>query len=234
VTASEIGTRPGLRRLQSSQTKRYDVAYEVLVPSSMDADALVAKMNRIAVPGSSESQAFRQVLTSTDGIARVGQIVAKIPAYKVEENATTPLGSEPEPLEEENSWTTLVIGTVAVFMALLCGTTTALMLKRKLQPLPNPVPSQKVDAEIQRGLDGVIVPGQEVDAEAGNGQQLDAKATYKTDDKTKYTVRPVDPKPLEEMSMAMSDKNMALASSVPPVNLVPGLQEDVPVEMGEI
>jgi len=169
LIASEIETRPGLRRLQSTQTKRYDVAYEVIVPSGMDADALVEKMNRIAVSGSSESQAFRQVLTSADGIAQVGQIVAKIPASKFEENATTPLGSKPEPLEEENSWTSLVIGSVAVFMALLCGTTTALLLKRKLQPFPTPVPGQKVDAETHRCVDGAILPGQEVDAEAGNG-----------------------------------------------------------------
>jgi len=164
--------------LQSSQTKRYDVAYEVIVPSGMDADALVALMNLIAVPGSSASQAFRQVLTSTDGIAQVGKIVVKIPARKFEENATTPPGSKPESLEEENSWTALVVGAVAIFMALFCGTTTALLLRRKMQP---PVPGQNVDAETHKSLDGVILPGQDVDAEAGNGaillgQEVDADA----------------------------------------------------------
>jgi muconolactone delta-isomerase len=172
VTASEIETRPGLRRLQSTQTKRYDVAYEVIVPSGMDADAMVEKMNRIAMSGSSESQAFRQVLTSADGIAQVGQIVAKIPARKFEEKATTPLGSQPEPQEEkeENSWTSLVVGSVAVFMALLCGTTTILLLRRKLQPSPTAVPNPKADGETLKSVDGAILPGQEVDAEAGNGQ----------------------------------------------------------------
>jgi len=127
----------------------------------MDADALVEKMNRIAVSGSSESQAFRQVLTSADGIAEVGRIVAKIPASKFEENATTSLGSKPEPQEEENSWTSLVVGSVAVFMTLLCGTTTALLLKRKLQTSPTTTPGQKVDAETFNGLvDGVVLPGQ--------------------------------------------------------------------------
>jgi hypothetical protein len=185
VIASEIETRPGLRRLQSTQTKRYDVAYEIMVPSGMDADALVEKMNRIAVSGSSESEVFRQVLTSADGIAQVSKIVAKIPAHKFEENATTPLGSKPEPVEEENSWASLVIGSVAVFIALLGGTTTALLLKRKLQPFPTQVPGQKKDAENHGCLDGAIPSGQEVDAEAGvglvdgiiaPGQELDGEA----------------------------------------------------------
>jgi hypothetical protein len=147
VIASEIETRPGLRRLQSAQTKHYDVAYEVIVPSSMDADALVGKMNRIAVPGSSESQGFRQVLTSADALAQVGVIVAKIIARKFEENATAPLGSKPEELEEEKSWTSLVVGSIAVFMALLCGTTTVLLLKRKLHAFSTPVQGQKMDAD---------------------------------------------------------------------------------------
>merc|ERR1719399_950778 len=59
LTASEIGKGSGSRRLASTQTVWYEVSYEVMVPSSMDPDAVVAKANRIAVPGSAESMAFR-------------------------------------------------------------------------------------------------------------------------------------------------------------------------------
>jgi len=168
LIASEIESRPGLRRLQSAQTKRYDVAYEVIVPNNMDADTLVEKMNSIAVPGSSQSQAFRKALTSTDGVAQVGQIIVKMPARKFEESATTSPGRKPqEEGEEGSSWKSLVIGSVAIIMALLCGTATALLLKRKLQPFPASVPCQNMDADTNGCLDGVVLPVQEIDAEAG-------------------------------------------------------------------
>merc|ERR1719160_202499 len=88
TTATLLGTSPALRRLQSLNTTRYEVSYEVMVPSYMDVDAVIEKANRIAEPGSAESNLFRQVLTDTDGVAQVRQIVAKVPAGKVE--ITTP------------------------------------------------------------------------------------------------------------------------------------------------
>merc|ERR1712118_159420 len=61
----------GTRRLAAIQTKWYEVAYEVIVPSYMDADAIVEKANRIAVLGSEESNLFRDVLMATEGVERV-------------------------------------------------------------------------------------------------------------------------------------------------------------------
>merc|ERR1719198_2849641 len=69
----------GLRRLLSVQTKWYEVAYEVEVPSDMDADAIVLKANRIAEASSAESLFFREVLMATEGVEKVGQIVSTIP-----------------------------------------------------------------------------------------------------------------------------------------------------------
>merc|ERR1711977_559218 len=78
LIASEIVQ--GARRLSAVQAKRYTVSYEVVVPSTMSVDALIEKANRIASAGSVESQTFRQVLTATDGVEQVSQVVIKIPA----------------------------------------------------------------------------------------------------------------------------------------------------------
>merc|ERR1712072_1063514 len=125
TTATQLGTSPALRRLQSLNTTRYEVSYEVMVPSYMDVDAVIEKANRIAEPGSAESNLFRQVLTETDGVAQVRQIVAKVPAGKVE--ITTP---SPE-AEEERSWTGLVIGGILVFLLVVLVVTGAVMYKFK-------------------------------------------------------------------------------------------------------
>merc|ERR1712010_167821 len=90
-----------------------------------DVDEVIQKANRIAEPGSAESNLFRQVLTATDGVAQVRQIVAKVPAGKVE--ITTP---SPE-AEEERSWTGLVIGGILVFLLVVLVVTGAVMYKFK-------------------------------------------------------------------------------------------------------
>jgi len=76
LTASKIGQGSGLRRLQPLQTKRYEISYEVLPPSSMDPDEVVEKANRIAMPRTVESNVFRQVLVATDGVAQIRQIAS--------------------------------------------------------------------------------------------------------------------------------------------------------------
>merc|ERR1711959_626828 len=82
LSVSEIGQGPGLRRLQSIQTKRYEVSFGIILASTMDADVVVEKANRIAVPGTAESLIFRQVLTATNGVVQVRQIAMKVPAHK--------------------------------------------------------------------------------------------------------------------------------------------------------
>jgi hypothetical protein len=125
TTATEMSTGPASRRLQSLNTTRYEVAYEVMVPSYMDVDEVIQKANRIAEPGSAESNLFRQVLTATDGVAQVRQIVAKVPAGRVE--ITTP---SPES-EEEKSWTGLVVGGILVLLLMVFVVTGAVMYKFK-------------------------------------------------------------------------------------------------------
>merc|ERR1711977_283231 len=125
TTATEMSTVPASRRLQSLNTTRYEVAYEVMVPSHMDVDEVIQKANRIAEPGSAESNLFRQVLTATDGVAQVRQIVAKVPAGRVE--ITTP---SPES-EEEKSWTGLVVGGILVLLLMVFVVTGAVMYKFK-------------------------------------------------------------------------------------------------------
>jgi hypothetical protein len=84
VTVTEIPsgalniTRPAAsgqqRRLRSSQTKRYEVHYEVVVPKAMDVDAIIEKANSIAVSGSPESAFFREELTKDSSVVAVGNI----------------------------------------------------------------------------------------------------------------------------------------------------------------
>jgi len=62
------------RRLRSSQTKLYEVKYEVVVPKDMDVNAVIEKANSIAVPGSPESASFREELTKDRHVEKVGKI----------------------------------------------------------------------------------------------------------------------------------------------------------------
>jgi len=83
----------GVRRLQAIQTKWFEVYYEIDVPSNMDADAIIERADRIAVPGSEESQLFRDILMATDGVERVGEIISTLSAYEI--GATTAPSKSP-------------------------------------------------------------------------------------------------------------------------------------------
>jgi hypothetical protein len=122
----------GLRRLQSVQAKWYEVAYEVEVPSDMDADTVVSRANRIAVIDSAESLLFREVLMATAGVEQVGKIVSTIPASKVGETTAAP-NSQPSE-EDDRSWKAVIIGAVAVLLGLTCLVVSAIFIKRKMSP----------------------------------------------------------------------------------------------------
>lgn len=128
LTAFEISKGSRLRRLQSIQKKQYEVSYEVIVPSYMDADAVVEKANRIAVSGAAESTVFREALTATSGVTQVGEIVSKTPAHykSVDKTLTTA-----DPDKDEKSRTSLVIGLILAFMVVLCLVTSVILLKRR-------------------------------------------------------------------------------------------------------
>lgn len=138
LTASEVHQSSGLqRRLQDNvtnqtsfhpnQTKLYEVAYEIVVPDYMDASEVIEKANQIAEPGSAESQLFRQVLMSTDGVVGVGKIVSKVPAYKkIPAHSVPP--STPE--EKDRSWMSVLIG-VSVFVLLALGLCLCFILVRR-------------------------------------------------------------------------------------------------------
>jgi len=158
VTASKMEQREGSRRLlQSKENKRYEVGYEAMVPKSMDADAVVARANRIATPGSTESQSFRQIVESVEGIVEVGRIVSKSPAQKVEvDSVVSP--TLPESPEEDRSWKSLVVGAIAVLMALLCMTTSAILIRRKRHVGHQELKSEEHDAESGIGqVDGIVL-----------------------------------------------------------------------------
>merc|ERR1712232_762824 len=99
----------------------YEVSYKVLPPDSMDADVVAERANRIAQMDSDESEAFRQVLGSTDGVSQVGQIIPKVPAYIVQETTTTTTGAyvQQGPGKSSTSALPFAIGGVAGFAVLL-------------------------------------------------------------------------------------------------------------------
>lgn len=138
VTVTEIQKDLGSqRRLQESmanqtnsqgnKTKSYEVAYEIMVSGNVDVNEVMEKADRIAESGSGESQLFRQVLLSTNGLAAVGQIASKVPAHTVEE-ATTAAPSE----EDETSWVSVLIGAIAFVLVVSCLVTTFILIKRRM------------------------------------------------------------------------------------------------------
>merc|ERR1712216_235091 len=130
LIASEIVQ--GARRLSAVQAKRYTVSYEVVVPSTMSVDALIEKANRIASAGSVESQVFRQVLTATDGVEQVSQMVIKIPAQVGQiEEIMAMVDKTPTQTDEGKNWTALIIGAIAIVLAVTCLASSAVFLMRR-------------------------------------------------------------------------------------------------------
>jgi hypothetical protein len=154
VEVTEIEQGSGSRRLQSIETKRYEVAYQVVVASHMDPNDVVEKANRIAVPGTAESQLFRDALMATDGVERVGKIAAKIAAYKVGDEASTLPPSTPKnQAKDEKPWKSLAIGAIAIVLGLSClAITSAILIKRKFasSELGESAPSGS-EADIEHG-----------------------------------------------------------------------------------
>jgi hypothetical protein len=139
LTASEIDQSSGSqRRLQvnvtnqtsfhNNQTKLYEVAYEIVVPEHMDVNEIIEKANRIAEQGSAESQLFRQVLLSTDGVVGVGKIVSKVPAYKKLPVHTAPPSTSED---EDRSWVSVLIGIGAFILVISCLVTAFVLVRRR-------------------------------------------------------------------------------------------------------
>lgn len=125
LTAVEILS--GSRRLQSNETVRYEVSYEVLVPSFVNPAILAAKANLIAEAGSSQAQLFQQVLAATEGVAEVRNVVLKEPATADEVNPSiVPVSLEQgKTSEEEQPLKAWAIGGGAALLALICFITGA-------------------------------------------------------------------------------------------------------------
>jgi len=137
ATSTKEAAGPNVRRLRflssgpDAKTTRYEVSYEVLVPSSMDPDVIVAKANRIAEPGSAESQLFRGELTATPGVVSVGEVAVTKPASKVEDETPT---KAPKEEKDDASSKGLVIGLVIGAIAILCLLTGAGIYIRSRKP----------------------------------------------------------------------------------------------------
>jgi len=109
------------RRLQVNQSKWYDVAYEVIVPGSMDPDVVMAKVTSITHPDTVEAQVFKSVLMGTPGVAQVWQVLSKIPAFKFEDEVAGVATSDPTLLDAEAETSTpwgLVV--IIIFLVVLC------------------------------------------------------------------------------------------------------------------
>jgi hypothetical protein len=120
LEVTEIDEGAGLRRLQSTQTKRYELSYEVLPLESMDPDLVVAKTNRIFLENTPESAAFSQALT-TNGVTEIRQVIPKLAPYKISDTTTTttPTTNSAEDVEANNK---SQVGLVVVGVTLGCIT----------------------------------------------------------------------------------------------------------------
>merc|ERR1711988_128751 len=88
------------------------------------------KANKIAEAGSVESELFRQVLLSTNGIVWVGRIVSKVPAYKkLPVQDVLPATEEDE---DETDWVAVVVGALAITLGISCLVTTFVLIRRKM------------------------------------------------------------------------------------------------------
>jgi len=154
LEVTEIQQGSGSRRLQSIETKWYEVAYEIIVPSDMNPNHAVIKANRIAVPGTAESKLFSDALMATDGVERVGKIIAKRQAYIVSDEISTVAPSAPKKHEEDdNVWRSFAIAAVAIVLVLSCLVlTSAFLIKRKYAASDSMEPaSSGAEADIEDG-----------------------------------------------------------------------------------
>merc|ERR1712232_1004782 len=118
LEVSEINQGAGLRRLQSTQTKRYEISYEVLPLKSMDPEVFVAKANHIFEENTVESQTFYQTLT-TSGVTEIRQVVPKLAAYIISDTTTTTTTTTTSAVEAN---TTSHVGLVVLGVTLGCIT----------------------------------------------------------------------------------------------------------------
>jgi hypothetical protein len=146
VTVVEIEQGGVLRRLQPStdsstwQKRLYQVSYEVVPPQGVDPDTIMQAADRIAVANSSEAEMFRQILTTSNGVAEVGKVHVTTPAYKVQQKSTgtsTSMSAEAQADQsgadsDESSHFALVIGGVTGFVAILFAVGSAILIKRKM------------------------------------------------------------------------------------------------------
>jgi hypothetical protein len=120
LEVSEINQGAGLRRLQSTQTKRYEISYEVLPLESMDPDVFVARANHIFEESTVESQAFYQTLTNK-GVTEIRQVVPTLLAYKISDTTTTTTTTTAS-AEDVEANTTSQVGLVVLGVTLGCIT----------------------------------------------------------------------------------------------------------------
>jgi len=115
---------------------------------------VVAMANRLAEPGSTESRAFQDALTVTEGVTSVRSIVLKEPAtaYEVESVVMVSLIHSRQESKKDKPWKAIAIGGVAIVILLICLITSIVLFKRNQQ-------SAKDDAEAK--------PSSHVDVEAG-------------------------------------------------------------------
>jgi hypothetical protein len=130
--SSELAQSSGARRLQAFQTRWYEIAYELVITADMDVDAIIEKANRIAVPGSEESQLFRNIMMATEGVQRVGEITSKVPASKIGATTAAPSGPAAEDGSSNNSWKSVAIGLSVAVVVIACLIVSAVLYKRKV------------------------------------------------------------------------------------------------------
>jgi len=141
---------------------RYEVHFHVILHGWMDHALVIEKANRIAVPGSAEAEAFAQVLMATDGVAKIHQIVLKVPAKVIDEALPTTNAMSAEEADDEKSWVSVVIGAGVGLAALSCLVAGIVRIMYKRAPIPTAAAqSTEADSESRPINGNMIVPSTE-------------------------------------------------------------------------
>jgi len=114
---------------------KYEIAYEVIVPSSMDPDLVVEKANRIADWSTAESQVFRQELEATDGVVQARKVLTKISPHIVKDEATTASPSVEADQDNDNFVWVFAILMVVFGCLLACIYHNRILLQRMMVPV---------------------------------------------------------------------------------------------------
>merc|ERR1719263_98899 len=124
----------------------------------MDPQVVMNKANRITDASTPESQVFRQVLLSLDGVLQINQVVPKLAAYIFEEEVTNTVPStEPESSGMSAGIVVLIVFLVILFVIVAIAGAFWIRRRMALRGHMNIRAVQYAQRDVEAGADASIV-----------------------------------------------------------------------------